>query len=303
MEINGYVFADKWINSVYGKAAIAERDGKKYCLNKFMTFVEPVDNGVLDARTIAKNKENFDKTVAHRKKVNAILRRAVGSGGHIAVPLEEFVYDHHYYEVFEVVDNIVPENCVISTITGLDKNRKVIVLLNIAGALAVIHRSGIIHGNLSTRNILLIKNEAGVPVAELTGLENFFYEGELPDEIISDFRYSSPELAVYCKLEGDERKDFGALTKKTDIFSLGIIFHELLTGEFPQAVSLTEKLQNRMDNGHVIYACDVLNSGCELRISPKVGDAGLMALIADMLKKDPAGRPDADEVYKRLKIR
>ena len=50
----------------------------------------------------------------------------------------------------------------------------------------------------------------------------------------------------------------------------------------------------------MIYPWVVLNSGCELRISPEIKGAKYVSLISDMLSADPDDRPTALEVLKRL---
>ena len=273
--INGYDIPGEWKNSTCGKIAFAERSGKKYFIKRYQTPVEPVDNGALDARTIAANKEKFDKHVALRRKVNVTLRTVAGAGGNIVAPVDEFVYDHHY--------------------------QKKLVLLTAAGALVSMHKLGMIHSDLKIKNILLARSRSGSLVTKVIDFDNSYFEGELPDEVVGDINYYSPELGEYSSLEDDERDGSHSLTPKSDIFSLGIIFHQYLTGEFPQAVSLTERLQKRKDKGKAVYVWTILNSGCELKISSKITDATQATLIADMLKKDPTERPSALEVWQRLK--
>lgn len=299
--INGYDITGEWKNSTCGKIALAERSGKKYFIKRYQTPVEPIDNGALDARTIAANKEKFDKHVALRRKVNVTLRTVAGAGGNIVAPVDEFVYDHHYYEVSEFIEGVVPEKDIESTIAGLSADQKKLVLLTAAGALVSMHKLGMIHSDLKIKNILLARSRSGSLVTKVIDFDNSYFEGELPDEVVGDINYYSPELGEYSSLEDDERDGSHSLTPKSDIFSLGIIFHQYLTGEFPQAVSLTERLQKRKDKGKAVYVWTILNSGCELKISSKIKDATQAALIADMLKKDPTERPSALEVWQRLK--
>lgn len=299
--INGYAISGEWKNSTCGKIAIGERGGKKFFIKRYQTPVEPIDNGALDARTMTVNREKFDKHVALRKKVNNALRSVAGAGGNIVAPVDEFVYDHHYHEVSEFIEGVVPEKEIESTFAGLSPDQKKLVLVTAAGALISIHKLGMIHSDLKIKNILMARSRSGSFVTKVIDFDNTYFEGELPDEVVGDINYYSPELGEFSTMDEEDREGASGLTTKSDIFSLGLIFHQYLTGEFPQAVSLTPNLQKRKDKGKAIYVWTILNSGCELKVSPMITDANQAALIADMLKKDPAQRPDATEVWQRLK--
>jgi len=98
------------------------------------------------------------------------------------------------------------------------------IIRSIASAVAEAHHQGIVHRDLKPGNIMI--DRRGEPVVLDFGLASFYKSNEdsmltMEGHAIGTPSYMSPEQAV----------NDGELTPATDIFSLGIIFWELLTGE------------------------------------------------------------------------
>lgn len=300
--INGYEITAEWKNSTCGKIATATRGGKKYFIKRYQTPVEPYDNGALDARTIEENRKKFNKYLEIRRKVNNALRSIAGSGGNIVPPVDEFIYDHHYHEASEFIEGVVPDKDIASTIASLPPKEVELILLTAVKALDSIHARNMIHSDLKVKNILLAKSRDNKLVTKLVDFDNTYFEGELPDEVVGDINYYSPELGAYSCLDVEDKESTSiVLTTKSDIFSLGLIFHQYLTGEFPEAVSLSERLQRRKERGKAIYSWTVLNDGGGLKVSPKITNRVYTSLIEEMLNKDPEKRPTANDIWKTLK--
>lgn len=301
MNVHGYELITEWKNSQCGQTARAKRGGKVYFLKKYQTPVEPVMNGALDAKTFDQNKITFQNFVSLRRRVNNALRPIAGPGGNIIIPTEDFIEDHHYMEAAELVDGVIDDDELEGVISSLSVDVKRLLMLTAAGALDTIHKRGVIHSDLKLQNVLLARNSAGNYVAKVIDFDSSYFTDCLPDEIVGTIDYYSPELGQYADAE-DEREELGkTLTSQSDIFSLGLIFHIYLSGEMPQAKSLTERLQKRKDKGKPIYCWTILNSGCELVLSDKITSLKYMSLIQDMLNIDPTKRPTATQVLQRLK--
>lgn len=301
MMFHGYELTGEWKNSQCGQTAKARKGGKGYFLKKYQTPVAPLNNGTLDAKTFAHNKKLFEKFVDTRKRINAAIRTVTGPGGNIVIPCDEFIEGNQYGEAAELVDGVVDDDELKVVLAGLSVDVKKLLMQTAAGALSSVHSKKIVHSDLKLKNVLLVRNSAGNYVAKLIDFDSSYFVDEKPDEVVGTIDYYSPELGAYADAE-DDREEMGKkLTEKSDIFSLGLIFHFYLSGELPTPVSLTERLRKRQDKGKVIYCWIALNSGCELQISSSIKSPKYISLIRDMLSLDPGDRPSASEVLIRLR--
>ena len=135
--------------------------------------------------------------------------------------------------VYDVVSSGDTEYIVMEYVDGTDlkqylkqKNRlpwkeALQLSVQIARALAHAHSKGIIHMDIKPQNIMLLKDGtakvADFGIAQLDGDES----GD-QDETVGSIHYISPEQA-----RGE------ATDARTDIFSLGVVMYEMLTGKLP----------------------------------------------------------------------
>ena len=301
MRFHGFELVTDWKNSQCGQTAAASKAGKKYFLKKYQTPVAPLNNGTLDAKTFAHNEKLFNDFVDTRKRVNAAIRTIAGTGGNIVIPCDEFIEGNQYVEAAEFVDGAVDDDEVEGVLASLSVDVKKLLMQTAAGALFSVHSKGIIHSDLKLKNVLLVRNKTGNYVAKLIDFDSSYFVDEKPDEIVGTIDYYSPELGEYADSEDDREEIAKKITEKSDIFSLGLIFHYYLTGELPEPVNLTDRLKKRKEKGKVIYCWIALNSGCELKLSPEIKSPKYTSLIRDMLQKDPTARPSASDVLKRLR--
>ena len=299
--LNGYELIGDWKNSSCGKTAKAKKGGKTYFLKKYQTPVQPVDNGAIDAKTFAQNKELFDDFYNTRKRINTTIRPLAGPGGNIIIPSSEFISGNQYVEAAEFVEGVVPDDELERVLATLSIETKKLLMQTAAGALFTIHSKGIVHSDLKLKNVLLAKTRSGNYVAKLIDFDSSYFVDKKPAEITGDINYYSPELGAYADAEDDKEELGEKLTQKSDIFSLGLIFHYYLSGSLPDPADLTEKLRKRLAKGKKIYSWVVLNSGCKLELSPKIDSPKYVSLIQDMLDIDPEKRPTASDILRRLR--
>jgi len=124
----------------------------------------------------------------------------------------------------------------------LDIGSRLKLFKDVCGAIQHAHQKGIIHRDLKPSNVLVSLYD-GVPVAKVIdfglakALDN---QNRLTDrtmftefgQIVGTFQYMSPEQAEMNELDVDTR---------TDIYSLGVILYELLTGTTPLEKSSIER--------------------------------------------------------------
>lgn len=133
---------------------------------------------------------------------------------------------------------------------GADENvppaRAASLIAKVARALAVAHRAGVLHLDIKPPNILI--DSDGEPRLIDFGLARFRQslgeEKEHPSRLIGTLLYMSPEQA---KAQSD------LLTARSDIFALGCVLFELLTGQRPYAGSTKTQVLERAKLGQITW--------------------------------------------------
>ena len=128
--------------------------------------------------------------------------------------------DNLVYIVMEAVDG----ETLRSELAKNDKlrtDRAVRVARQTAAALSAAHSNNIVHGQLSPDNILLNHQLNGVETVKVTNFGAIaFTDEEYTNE---QAKYLSPE----------QYADVSETDERSDIYTLGVIFYEMLTGEVP----------------------------------------------------------------------
>jgi serine/threonine protein kinase len=122
-----------------------------------------------------------------------------------------------------------------------EPQRVLVVFSKIARALEAVHRSGIVHRDLKPSNVLI--DSQGEPHVVDFGLAKALQEPDGPHtytltgQIIGSLAWASPEQAAGGSATLDVR---------SDVYTLGVMLHEALTGSFPYAVdgTISEILEN-----------------------------------------------------------
>ncbi len=156
--------------------------------------------------------------------------------------------------------------------TRMARDEAVELLIPVARAVDFLHTHGIIHRDLKPSNILL--DSAGTPYVTDFGLAKVF--GQADEEtrsgtVVGTPSYMSPEQA---------RGETTAISPSSDVYSLGAIFYELLTGRPPF-----------QDDNYVSTLLQVLEGE---PIAPRQINAAiphdLEQICLRCLAKDPEGR-------------
>ena len=108
----------------------------------------------------------------------------------------------------------------------------------------------------------------------------------------------SPEVAIKYYIKNSVFEYNNQISLKSDVFSLGLIFHYLLFGSFPKPYLLTKKLKERISNGEHPYCWEVLIENSKLKICKEIQDKNkdIGDLIKRMLNPDIDMRPTIYEV-------
>src|SRR5436853_946579 len=133
--------------------------------------------------------------------------------------------DGLYFLVMEFVDGVNLRHAIQAG--GLAPQETLAIVPQICDALQFAHDEGVVHRDIKPENILIDK-KGRVKIADF-GLAKLLGESDLDHsltgthQVMGTLRYMAPE-----QMQGSRRVDHRA-----DIYSLGVIFYELLTGEIP----------------------------------------------------------------------
>lgn len=285
--INGYLILQDFTTAGGGlsKWSFACKDGKEYFIKEFLSPKYPLESSPGSPKSKELKRQECEKFEQHHKSLMKHIRERCSAGGNLVITLDFFRVGTTYYKVTEKVDvaSLSPME-----IYALPLENKLLILKTIAHSLNILHKAGIVHGDLKPDNILIKQTRLNHYTAKLIDFDNSYFSGNPPqlnEEIIGDMVFYSPELARYLKgLEKAEN-----LTTKSDIFALGLLYCLFLQGKLP---SFPEKYA---------YPCLAVIDGKELKISGSEIPKKLKKLVNQMLLLDPTQRPDTETIFDTLK--
>jgi serine/threonine protein kinase len=192
--------------------------------------------------------------------------------------------DGRHCIIMEFIDGRILRD-VIDREGPLPAARACSIAKQVASALGAAHDLGIIHRDIKPENIALTKSEQGDVVKVLDFGITKLREGQLKEEAgsmdltasgtlfaIGTPEYMSPEQIRQNELDG-----------RSDLYSLGMVFYEMLSGVLP----FQKESQAEWFLAHVGEPPRPLQEDCErLRIPACLAD-----FVMTMLEKDRANRP------------
>lgn len=159
------------------------------------------------------------------------------------------------------------------------------VLTAVAEALECAHQHGIIHRDVRPANVLL-EEETGHVLLTDFGIARELASGEgdprrltATGQVVGDPRFRSPE-----ELRGEE------LTEQADVYGLGVLGYELLTGQGPYGEA----------SGPMLAVAHLEGEPADLAVEHGV-DAPLARLLLRCLAKAPSRRPTTRDVAMALR--
>lgn len=287
--INGYRILCDFSTAGGGmsKWAFAERGGKEYFIKEFLDPIYPIDGSPGSPKIKEAKRKQCAAFEAHHKKLKDALAGKSLEGGNLIATRDFFRVGTKYYKVTEKID-VASLN--IDQIAGLPIEKKVIVLRTVAHSLRILHNSRIVHGDMKPGNILIKATVTGDYTTKLIDFDNSFFSGDPPalaEEVVGDMVYYSPELGLY--INGSKSVAAKDLQCKSDIFALGVIYHQYLTGRLPKF----DQKKHRY-----VYIAVLNGEGIDIdsSIPPRIAK-----LIHSMLSHTPEDRPNIESVFAQLK--
>jgi eukaryotic-like serine/threonine-protein kinase len=284
--IKGYKILEDFrvVGAGLSKWTFAARDGRQYFIKEFLSPTYPDEHAPGSAQTKMRKRQRCAAFERHHRRIQEALAEVSGVGGNLIVTLDFFRWGAKYYKVTEKVEvaGLSP-----AEVTALGFQDQLVLLKTVAHSLRILHDRGIVHGDLKPSNVLIKRTELGY-TTKLIDFDNAYLAGEPPPpgEIVGTMNYYSPELVGYIQESGTAAHE---LTQKADIFALGLIYAEYLTGTLPP-----------FDAGEYQYAGVAGRTGEALRLPATTLPAPVVELVDRMLLADPAARPTIAETHATL---
>ncbi|MGN1249763.1 MAG: serine/threonine protein kinase, partial [Candidatus Spyradocola sp.] len=240
--------------------------------------VYPPENSAMAPALVERFRKQCDAFFDKKRELYRSIRMA--NNGNMIVPLDFFRYETRYYLVTEKVDTA---NLPVADICRLPFEKRLLIMKIVAYSIECLSRVGVVHADLKPDNLLVKKTRSGGYTVKLIDFDSSFFANRAceVEELQGDQVYIAPE--TFLRICGEDVE----IDQKADVFALGILFHQFLCGSLPQFPEEEEYV-------HIA----VLND------QPVTLDASipepLRTMIGDMLRKDPAERPDISAVRQRL---
>ncbi len=276
--INGYELLEDFHNRNAGfcRWTKAKKEGSIYFLKEFLNPVYPLDEMIDDDI-----REKCIQICCSYEKEKCTLYSKINDicDGNLVRINEFFRFNSHYYIAME---NIECEKIDITQIANMAMEDIVLLCMTIAHSVMKLHEAKIVHADIKESNILLYRTFAGKIVGKIIDFDCSFFEYNPPDsesDLGGDQIYLSPEACMFMCGENVR------LTVKSDVFSLGILFHQYFAGTLPG-----------FNHTQYDYVYEAVLDGFAPELSDKVPEK-YRNLLSRMLIRNQDERCDMREVF------
>ncbi len=264
-------------NAGSSRWCFAKREGQEFFIKEFLDPKYPENDTVSSPEKRAKKIQKCAIFQAQKAKVyRAINERSDGNAVRV---VDFFRVGSKYYMAMPRIKPVKLGEEDIAKLPAYVKRRLCAV---IAHSVAQLHDGGFVHADIKHSNVLITHSRTSKLTAKLIDYDAGFFEAEPPEhpeEIAGDQIYFSPEA---LKVMLGEK---ASLTCKLDVFALGVLFHQYLTGRTP-------------GYDEEAYSCvgEAVARGEKPDVSREIPE-DLHGIICKMLLDDPNERPTAGKVY------
>ena len=279
--MNGYELLEPFQNKNAGfsRWTYAIKENKEYFLKEFLNPVYPREKSISSdlRKRCMRDCEEYQLKKKHLyEEVNNV------SDGNLVRIFEFFRCDSHYYISTEKI-----QECknYFKDIAEKSLEDRILLCKTVAHSVKKLHQAHIVHADIKDSNILIKQTETGKLIGKIIDYDCSFFEDDPPqdeDELGGDQVYLAPEACQF--ICGDSVQ----LTCKMDVFALGILFHQYLTGVMPI-----------FDTDEYKYIFEVVLEEQPVQVSDAL-TLELQEMLTGMLEKDSEKRLSIEEVYEVL---
>ncbi len=199
----------------------------------------------------------------------------------------DIIYETDYDNI-----NIIMEYAPLGTLADLKKTKSVVgeiyskfYMRQIAAGLKYLLSKNIMHRDLKPQNILVFHGDI-VKLADF-GLAKNFQDEQKFKTLCGSPIYMAPEILI-PNVSLDKDKKQRSYTIKSDLWSLGVILFELVTGKFPINAKTLYHLPQQIKEFQLIFPIEsILTNPCR-------------DLITRLLIKDPKNRLEWDNFFNHV---
>lgn len=280
-EVRNFMVGSSWHGDL--NSSKSKEEGKIGLIKRYQAKFPKVKNSVYEKKFRKAQDEFF-----RQKKMADTLRSNIAFGSNVIMPFEIFIEDGVIYRIMEYVNSDISHVSDVHTeLAPVQIDRLMCTILK---GMDAIHKCGIVHADIKNENILIKEVSQGCYTGFIIDTDSSFFEGELLDaeELVISGEYASPEYIRYIARDG--KKDgvlAQSITSAIDVFSLGILYHEYLTGKKPETES-------------GLFVGEAMNRKSPIKTCIAKEDTKRRAIIQKMLQPDYKKRPTCAEVIEMI---
>jgi eukaryotic-like serine/threonine-protein kinase len=243
--------------------------------NKMVALKIPQDKFIADARFVRRFHREADvlMKLSHPNVVRVFEHNNEGATHFIAMELIEG----------EALESLVETR-------RLTLEQSVQIIKQVSDALRYVHKQGIIHRDIKPGNIMVTKNAIKTdPTAQLElGSVKLMDFGIAAGRVLTRLTMTGARVGTPVYMSPEQARG-NKIDHRTDIYSLGLVFYEMATGQTAFKGGYEAVVQAQ------IFQTPTPPRQINLEVPPKYND-----LVMRMIDKDPDKRPTLTEVIEEI---